>query len=55
MDNGLFIVRVIFTVLACVFAYFLFRAATDIDIRPWLAAGTFGCTICALLPWPNIR
>ncbi len=50
--SGLLVVRIIFTVFACVFAFFLFRLATDVDIKPWLAAGTFGCTIGALFPWP---
>ena len=46
------VLRIVFTALACIFAYFLFRGATDIDIRPWLAVGTVGCTIGALFPWP---
>lgn len=50
--TGLFVARVLFTVLACVCAFFLFRAATDIGLHPWLAVGAFGGTIGALFPWP---
>lgn len=44
-------VRLVFTALACVFAFFLWETGTDADVRPWLAAGTFGSTIGALFPW----
>lgn len=51
--SGMFVVRCILLALACIFAFFLFRAATDIDLRPWLATGTVGCAVGALFPWPQ--
>lgn len=50
--SGLLVVRVIFWFLAGACAFFLFRAATDIDLRPWLAVGMVSGIIGALFPWP---
>lgn len=50
--SGQLVLRIVFWVLAAVFAFFLFRAATDIDIKPWLAVGTVSGIIGALFPWP---
>lgn len=50
--NGNLVIRIVFWVLAAVGAFFLFRAATDIDIRPWLGVGMVSGIIGALFPWP---
>lgn len=50
--NPYLVVRVIFWVLAGICAYFLFRGATDIDLKPWLAVGMVSGIIGALFPWP---
>lgn len=51
--NSNLVIRIVFWVLAAVFAFFLFRGATDVDMRPWLAVGMVSGIIGALFPWPN--
>jgi hypothetical protein len=46
------VIRIVFWVLGAICAFFLFRAATDVDIRPWLAVGMVSGIIGALFPWP---
>lgn len=50
-ESALPVLRLVFIVLACFCAYFLFRATGDPDIKPWLAVGVVVGIIGALFPW----
>jgi len=43
------LIKVLLAAVSCVMAFVLFRGATDIDIKPWLAAGWTAFALAAII------